>query len=98
MNDIDYLQKMEQVIRTSPRKESNGILVVEITDDTATAWCEFLRGLKSRPTPLRPRKSGIYCKLCECHVQFDEMKPWQKDDDTVDMLCPGCDSVLVEGE
>lgn len=45
------------------------------------------------------RKSkGIHCKVCECLIEFDDMKPWRKDDETVDLLCPWCDSVLVEGE
>lgn len=41
---------------------------------------------------------GIYCRNCDCIIEFSEMKPWGKDDDTVDMLCPDCGEVLVEGE
>lgn len=41
---------------------------------------------------------GVYCRLCQDIITYSEMKSWRKDDDTVDMLCPGCDSVLVEGE
>ena len=41
---------------------------------------------------------GIYCRLCQDTIKYSEMRPWGKDDDTVDMLCPGCGSVLVEGE
>ena len=43
-------------------------------------------------------RKGVYCKYCEFLVEYGDMKPWRKDDDTVEMLCPGCDSVLVEGE
>ncbi len=45
----------------------------------------------------KTRKS-VYCRNCDCYVEFGEMKPYRKDDDTVDMLCNGCDAVLVEGE
>ena len=41
---------------------------------------------------------GVPCKYCEILVEYSDMKPWRKDDDTVDMLCPGCDCVLVEGK
>ncbi len=44
------------------------------------------------------RANGIFCRLCGVLVEFGKMKPWRKDDDTLDLLCPGCDSVLVEGE
>lgn len=44
------------------------------------------------------RTGGVYCKRCEFLVKYGDMKSWRKDDETVDMLCPGCDSVLVEGE
>ena len=43
-------------------------------------------------------KNGIYCRLCQDTITYSEMKPFRKDDDTVEMLCTGCDSVLVEGE
>jgi len=54
---------------------------------------------KSSPTKHgRQDAKGVYCKCCEFLVEYGDMKSWRKDDDTVDMLCPGCDSVLVEGE
>jgi len=43
-------------------------------------------------------RKGVYCRNCQCLVEYGEMKPFRKDDDTVDMLCNGCDAVLVEGE
>jgi hypothetical protein len=43
-------------------------------------------------------KKGVYCKYCEILVEYGDMKPWHKDDETVDMLCPGCDGTLVTGE
>ena len=48
--------------------------------------------------PLLTNHKGVYCKYCEFLVEYSDMKSWRKDDETVDMLCPGCDSVLVEGE
>ena len=45
----------------------------------------------------QPRK-GIYCRNCEDVIEYSEMKHWGKDDETVDMLCPDCGAVLVEGE
>lgn len=48
--------------------------------------------------PIESARKGVYCKYCEFLVEYGDMKPWRKDDDTVDMLCPGCDYVLVEGE
>lgn len=44
------------------------------------------------------RTRGIYCHNCDDLILWNEMKPWKKDDDTLDMLCPGCDAVLIEGE
>lgn len=41
---------------------------------------------------------GVYCRNCEDTIEFSEMKPFRRDDDAVDMLCPGCDKVLVGGE
>lgn len=41
---------------------------------------------------------GVYCRNCEDTIEYNEMKPFRRDDDAVDMLCPGCDVVLVEGE
>lgn len=49
-------------------------------------------------TPKPDKKSGLYCRNCEDFMKFNEMKPWHNDDETVDMLCPGCDAVLVKGE
>ena len=46
----------------------------------------------------RQDTKGVYCRNCEAVIEFGEMKPYRKDDDNVDMLCSGCDSVLVEGE
>ena len=43
-------------------------------------------------------RKGVYCRNCEAVIEFGEMKPFRKDDDTVDMLCSGCDETLVEGE
>lgn len=43
-------------------------------------------------------KNGVYCRFCQDTIKYSEMRPWRKDDDTVDMLCPGCDTVLIEGE
>ena len=42
-NQIDRLKKMEEVLRIAPRKDSLSGLYIEIQDETATAWAEFLR-------------------------------------------------------
>jgi len=65
---------------------------LEITSSTATL--PVGRVVKSQLI----NQKGVYCKYCEFLVEYSDMKPWRKDDDTVDMLCPGCDSVLAEGE
>lgn len=44
-----------------------------------------------------PRK-GVYCRNCEDLIEYSEMKPRRKDDDSVEMLCPDCGATLVEGE
>ena len=41
-------------------------------------------------------KGRVFCRVCEDFIQRSEMKRWTKDDDWTDLLCPGCDSVLVE--
>jgi Zn finger protein HypA/HybF involved in hydrogenase expression len=42
------------------------------------------------------RRGSVYCKNCDDFIKRDEMKRYTRDDETVDLLCPGCDSVLVE--
>lgn len=59
-----------------------------------TCW-EIVEVSSDTPKVIR---DGIYCRLCCVVIEFGKMKPWRKDDDTLDLLCPGCDSVLVEGE
>jgi len=44
------------------------------------------------------REQGRYCRYCEISVKYQDMKPYRKDNEAVDMLCPGCDSVLIIGE
>jgi hypothetical protein len=48
--------------------------------------------------PPQKNRKGVYCVLCTGVVGFSDMRPFRKDDDTVDMLCPGCGTVLVAGE
>lgn len=65
------------------------------TDNDHPVWCpnnavDVGRGDKT--------VKGVYCRNCEAIIEFSEMKPYRKDDDTVDMLCSGCDETLVEGE
>jgi|CXWL01.1.fsa_nt_gi hypothetical protein len=70
--------------------------------------CQTLLDVEVIPVPyfqlsmpigrLASTRKGVPCKYCEILVEYGDMKPWRKDDDTVDMLCPGCDCVLVEGE
>lgn len=65
---------------------------VDYADKTCWEILEVTKqGTKSKP-------GGLYCRVCEDFIEFREMMPWHKDDDTVDLLCPGCDGVLVEGE
>lgn len=66
----------------------------EMTHEQKEYW-------KSQSVPSkygRQDVKGVYCRNCCAVIGFGEMKPYRKDDDTVDMLCSGCDSVLVEGE
>jgi hypothetical protein len=46
----------------------------------------------------KKQRNGIYCRNCEDVIDFGEMKPFMRDDDVLDMLCPGCDETLVRGE
>ena len=41
-------------------------------------------------------KGRVFCKSCQDYIRRPEMKRWVRDDETVDLLCPGCDAVLVE--
>ena len=50
-NPIDFLKKMEEVLRTSPRKNSLSGLYIEIGDDTAINWAAFLREMIAAETP-----------------------------------------------
>jgi len=42
-NPVYYLRKMEEVLRLAERKNNLNGLYIEIGNDTANAWCEFLR-------------------------------------------------------
>lgn len=68
---------------------------VGVPEKTAGHWLDISTGTHKRLSVL---KNGVYCRLCQDTIKYSEMKPLGKDNDTVDMLCPGCDSVLVEGE
>lgn len=43
-------------------------------------------------------RKEVYCRNCTDLILFSEMRPFRKDNDVVDMLCPGCGATLVEGE
>ena len=64
----------------------------------AEADKQIAEGVAIAKMVMNENKKGVYCKRCEFLVEYSDMKSWRKDDETVDMLCPGCDSVLVEGE
>ena len=52
--------------------------------------------LKEAARQAELNKGRVYCRNCEVFVHRPEMKRWNKDDETIDLLCPGCDTVLVE--
>lgn len=79
----------EQVLRKMSKIESAG-------GQPISHWHQLRRWLLDHEQVAS--RAGVYCKRCEFLVEYSDMKSWRKDDDTVDMLCPGCDSVLVEGE
>lgn len=43
-----------------------------------------------------PKREGVYCRNCDDYIERKEMKRWVKDDDTIDLLCPGSDETLIE--
>ena len=62
------------------------------------AWMD-LYGEDGEPDNKPPDKTiGIYCYNCEDLIPFGKMKNWHNDDETVDKLCPGCDTTLIKGE
>ena len=71
---------------------------VQVVIDKLVMVRDDLRAVEVEKHIESTRKKGVPCKYCEILVEYGDMKPWRKDDDTVDMLCPGCDCVLVEGE
>lgn len=54
---------------------------------------DWLAGARDAAEKNRGR---VFCKNCQDFIHRDEMKKWHKDDETTDLLCPDCDSVLVE--
>lgn len=64
----------------------------------AEADKQIAEGVAIAKMVMKENRKGVYCKRCEFLVEYSDMKSWRKDDETVDMLCPDCGAVLVEGE
>lgn len=41
-------------------------------------------------------KGRVFCRPCDDFIRQDEMIKTTRDDETIDLVCPGCGAVLVE--
>ncbi len=46
----------------------------------------------------RHGKGAVWCQLCECWVEREDMKEWSADGSVIHFLCPGCDDDLLPVE